>query len=178
MDTAQTTPTPQAKDGQGQTPALFPHVPPALVPMIEAAATQHGLPVRLVAAIVMVESAGKPNATRFEPEFQRRYIHPMCLSQGESRGRATSWGLMQIMGQTAYTIGFRGNFSDLLKPEIGLKWGCDFFSRLASRYPSEPWDVICRAYNGGPGNRHNLASTYPAKVLAAAGGVWPARGSA
>lgn len=131
------------------------------------------LPLRLVTAIVQVESGGDPNATRFEPAFKRRYIDPLRLPETEAVGRSTSWGLMQIMGETARTIGFRGDFHALLDPATGLKWGCMYLRRLYDRYHREPWEVIIRAYNGGPGNRHDKSNAYPAKVLAACGGVWP-----
>jgi soluble lytic murein transglycosylase-like protein len=141
--------------------------------LAESAAKKHNLPPRLVLAIVTVESAGKPGATRYEPAFFNRYIRPQNLPEAEGKGRATSWGLMQIMGETARTLGFAGAFTSLLTPAIGLEWGCRYLSRLLDRYACESWECICRAYNGGPGNRHNLANTYPAKVLAALGGEWP-----
>ncbi len=131
------------------------------------------LPLRLVTAIVQVESGGDPGATRFESGFKRRYIVPLKLPEPEATHRATSWGLMQIMGETAYSVGFRGDYANLLDPATGLHWGCEYLRRLRDRYRREPWEVICRAYNGGPGNRHNRSNTYPAKVLAACGGVWP-----
>lgn len=158
-----------------------PTSPPVdLLPLIEAAASAHGLPPRLVAAIVRVESGGNPWAHRYEREFDRRYnrepggfIPRGCSGDTEEVGRAQSWGLMQIMGETARYLGFRGWFPELCSPEVGLRWGCDYLARLASRYSREPWEVICRAYNGGPGNRHNKSNTYPDKVLAACGGAWP-----
>ena len=172
MNTAQPTPTPATKEGSGHVPTLSAD---ALLALITDASNAAGLPVRLVAAMVKVESGGNPRATRFEPAFLERYIRPLKLDPEESKGRATSWGLMQIMGQTAWTCGFRGSFEELLDPATGLKWGCEYLHRLCCRYPREPWEVICRAYNGGPGNRHNAANVYPAKVLRAAAGVWPSR---
>lgn len=143
--------------------------------LAEAAAKKHNLPPRLVRAIVTVESAGKTGATRYEPAFFNRYIRQQNLPEAEGKGRATSWGLMQIMGETARTLGFAGAFTSLLTPAIGLEWGCRYLSRLRDRYACESWECICRAYNGGPGNRHNEKNTYPAKVLAALGGVWPGK---
>ena len=170
MNTAQPTPTPATNEGSGHVRTLSPD---ELLSLITAAALTAGLPVRLVAAMVKVESGGNPAATRFEPAFMTRYIVPLKYTATESRQRATSWGLLQIMGQTAWTVGFRGAFEDLLDPTTGLKWGCEYLHRLVCRYPHEPWEVICRAYNGGPGNRLDATNTYPARVLAAAGGVWP-----
>ena len=152
-------------------------------PLIESKAARHLLPSNLIQATILVESSGNPFATRFEPAFYDRYIKnkpfsfipPGCSKDTEAIGRATSWGLLQIMGETARCIGFRGWFGELLTPEVGLEWGCRYLARLRDRFfESGGWEVVCRAYNGGPGNAHNLANTYPAKVLAhLPGGVWP-----
>lgn len=149
----------------------------ALRPLIEAAAKANSLPADLVAAIVTVESGGNPAATRFEEGFLRRYIAKFKYPAQEARERSTSWGLMQIMGQTAYEMGFRGKFPDLLNPRVGLEWGCIYLRRLSCRYEHEPWEVVCRAYNGGPGERHNLKNKYPDDVIKHLGGVWPPRES-
>jgi soluble lytic murein transglycosylase-like protein len=149
----------------------------------QAAAEEAGLPGELVWAVVMVESGGNPAAIRYEPGFDARYgiapggfIPPGCSRATEEVGRAMSWGLMQIMGETARAIGFQGCFPELCSPAIGLAWGCRYLRRLADRYGAEGWDVVCRAYNGGPGNRHNLENEYPAKILKHLGGTWPQKG--
>lgn len=150
--------------------------------MIETAATDHQLPVEIVRAVVQQESSGNDDAMRYEPGFDRRYnlktgdYVPACCSRDtEEVGRATSWGPMQIMGQTARELGFRGWFPELCEPEVGLDWCCRYLRRLADRYLADGgWPVVLRAYNGGSGNRHNLANTYPDHVLARIpGGVWP-----
>ncbi|WP_043634297.1 transglycosylase SLT domain-containing protein [Desulfovibrio sp. TomC] len=153
---------------------------------IDGTASALGLPVELPQSMIMVESHGNPFATRFEPAFFDRYLKnkplsfvpPGCSKDTEAIGRATSWGLLQIMGETARTIGFRGWFGELLTPEIGLEWGCRYLARLRDRFLNTGgWEVVCRAYNGGPGNAHNPANTYPAKVLEhLPGGVWPQEG--
>ncbi|EHJ46351.1 Lytic transglycosylase catalytic [Solidesulfovibrio carbinoliphilus subsp. oakridgensis] len=146
----------------------------------------HALPPALIHAMLMVESTGNPFAMRFEPAFYDRYLKgkplsftpPSCSIDTEAIGRATSWGLLQIMGETARCLGFRGWFGELLTPEIGLEWGCRYLARLRDRFLNTGgWEVVSRAYNGGPGNAHNPANTYPAKVLAhLPGGVWPQEG--
>lgn len=153
---------------------------------IEATAFAHNILPSIVLSMSLVESGGNPFAMRFEPTFYDRYIKgmslsfvpPGCSKDTEAIGRATSWGLLQIMGETARNIGFRGWFGELLTPEIGLEWGCRYLARLRDRFLNAGgWEVVCRAYNGGPGNAHNPANTYPAKVLAhLPGGHWPQEG--
>jgi len=147
---------------------------------IGEAAEAANLPVNLVRAVVITESGGNTAAIRYEPAFFLRYIQgkPLsyvpagCSRDTEGVGRAHSWGLMQIMGETARCVGFRGWFPELCSPAVGLQWACAYLRRLADKYlADDDWDVVLRAYNGGPGNRHNTANTYPAKVRANAGSL-------
>ena len=77
-------------------------------------AAAHSLNPALVCAVCETESSWNPKATRYEPAFQKRYIDPMNLSAQEAQDRSTSWGLMQIMGQTAIEFGWKGPLQDLL----------------------------------------------------------------
>ena len=146
---------------------------PEIERAVVASANASGLPCALVRAIVEQESAGNTHATRFEPDFYERYekgktpnFRPGGSSIAtEQVGRATSWGLLQIMGETARAVGFIGCFPELCTPAVGLKWACEYLRRLRDRYIAEGWEVVLRAYNGGPGNRHNAKNTYPAEVL-------------
>lgn len=144
------------------------------------AAESAKLPFVLVRAVVMTESEGNPAAIRYEPRFDQRYdrapdgyIPPNCSHATEEVGRAMSWGLMQVLGETARCLGFQGWFPELCAPRTGLKWGCRYLRRLADRYGHEGWEVVCRAYNGGPGNRHDPKNGYPAEILKHLGGRWP-----
>lgn len=130
--------------------------PPAL--QIARIANQHGLPPELVRAIVQVESDGNPWATRYEPGFFDRYIKaaairpiPPCSLLTERQLRAMSFGLMQIMGETARWIGFDGPFlTALCDPEIGLEYGCRYLSRLVKTYlDKDGWNAVIAAYNAG-----------------------------
>jgi soluble lytic murein transglycosylase-like protein len=150
--------------------------------IVEVAAS-HQLPPQVVRAMVLVESGGNPVAMRFEPGFFDRYIKdkPLnyvpagCSRDTEAVCRATSFGLLQIMLETARCVGFRGWPGELLDPRTGLEWGCRYLRRLADRYLADGgWESVVRAYNGGPGNRHNVANSYPVCVLSHIPGcVWP-----
>ena len=86
---------------------MNPLSPPAeLVALARCAAETHALWPELVCAIVEQESSWNPWALRYEPEFYEKYVAPQ-IARGaiddvtESRARAFSWGLMQVMGQAA-----------------------------------------------------------------------------
>ncbi len=152
--------------------------------LVVLTATKYQLPIVIVRAMVGHESAGGITcACRFEQGFYDRYIkgktpdyRPEHSSWDTERiGRATSWGLMQVMGETARVVGFRGWYPELCIPEVGLRWGCEYLRRLADKHLADGgWPTVLRAYNGGPGNRHQMDSPYPGKILALIpGGVWP-----
>lgn len=80
-------------------------------------ALEFGIEPALVCAVITNESSWKTDATRFEPAFFNRYIsHMTGLSDEEKKNRATSFGLMQIMGQVAREQGFDGPLTDLFDP--------------------------------------------------------------
>lgn len=129
-------------------------VTPEIRQLIESKAASYGLNADLVEAHVMTESSGNPQATRFEPAFYERYILPLNLrDRNEARGRATSFGLLQIMGQVARELGFKGPFSALLEPETGIEWGCKKLSQCYKKYARNGQDAGIAAYNCGTPKR-------------------------
>ncbi len=106
----------------------------SFLPVMQAKAVEtarvYGLDPALVCAVVEQESGWDPWAMRYEPAFYERYIQPKVLRceirvPAEAHGRAISWGLMQVMGQTARENGFGGKFfSELCDPATGLDVGC------------------------------------------------------
>lgn len=122
-------------------------VSPELRKLIESKAATYGLDPDLVEAHVMTESSGKPTARRFEMQFFNHYIAPMKIAdEDEADGRATSWGLLQIMGQVARELGYQGNWSGLTEPAVNLTYGC---KKLAKCYKKYPGDAGIAAYNSG-----------------------------
>lgn len=89
---------------------LYPNETPELRAMIVAAAQENDVPVSLVQRVVIRESTHQPEA-RNGPYY----------------------GLMQILPETAWSMGFRGNPSDLLDAETNLKY--------ATRYLRGAWLV-------------------------------------
>lgn len=132
-----------------------------LVQLIQEAALQHELPIDLVYGIVCQESRGLVTATKYEPGFFQRYILNLAgLVSPEKRARATSWGLMQVMGQTARECGFKGKFEELFQPEVGLYWGCKYLAKLKAKYLSRwGWNGVIAAFNAGSPRKSGGAFT-------------------
>jgi soluble lytic murein transglycosylase-like protein len=122
---------------------------PELRKLIELKAAAYQLDPDLVEAHILTESSGKPDATRFENAFYEHYIFPLNLKdQNEARGRATSFGLLQIMGQVARELGYKGPWSGLMDPETNLEWGCLKLSKCYKKYAPNLDEGIA-AYNCG-----------------------------
>ncbi len=137
-------------------------MPPAtdLIALTHGIAAQHSLDPVLVCAIVEQESSWDTHAIRYEPVFRSRYVAPLGLSLTEEVARSISWGLMQVMGQTARERGFTGKFlSALCDPATGLASGC---ALLAVKISQAAGDIprALELWNGGA----NL--DYVAEVLA------------
>jgi soluble lytic murein transglycosylase-like protein len=125
-------------------------------------AVKYGLEPAIVAAVCEQESSWNPFAVRFEPAFEARYIKPALPAAPTTRELclAMSFGLMQIMGETAKEFGFTGAFfSELCDPDLGVDFGCKKLQRCFFNHGNVE-DAALLAYNGGG----NL--TYGAQVLA------------
>lgn len=140
---------------------------------IEQEALKWDLDVRLVAAVIAVESKGQPHARRYEHGFFVRYIEgktnkqlrghfPTDLSRDtELYERSCSWGLMQLMGQVAREMGYTGDMVDLMfRPEVNIAFGCAKLGKLVKKHKFKLRPALLE-WNGG-GN-----SEYPDKVLEA-----------
>lgn len=125
-------------------------------------ADAHNVSFDLVAAIVWQESQGDALAHRYENDFYQRYIESKSRAEllghvpatiptlaTEKRDRAYSWGLMQVMGQTARETGFAdNNLTALLDPSINLDVGCRFLAKLQKKHKTI--NNVLTAYNGSP----------------------------
>jgi hypothetical protein len=150
------------------------------VPMISEAAIRYKVDPYLIAAIVAQESGGpycladgsaNPYAIRVEKGFWKHY-YPGIIKWVEKTETkhdnrwalypdiySCSYGLMQIMLQTAYENGFNGIFpTELCDPETNLDIGCKIMSKNIKATGSIPRALL--RYNGGG------QLEYPAHVLA------------
>jgi hypothetical protein len=149
---------------------------------VKAHALHFGLEPALVAAFVMQESGGKPDAWNPEPRYQWfwdvRQQKPFrkvtqaeitskfppadfpCLAGDRDQewwGQQASWGLLQLMGAAARETGCRLEYlTGLCDPTEGLKWGCQWLARLVNRFAAG----AVSAYNAGhpvPGSPYEVS---------------------
>jgi soluble lytic murein transglycosylase-like protein len=133
--------------------------------LARTAANVHGLECALVCAVVEQESNWDTWSVRYEPEFMTRYITPLLdagtvKTMTEAMERATSFGLMQVMGQVARENGFAGRWlTQLCDPAIGLDIGCKVLRAKLDRAGGDVHTALLH-WNGG------ADPAYPAEVLA------------
>ncbi len=130
-----------------------------LIALTKEVALAEGVDPALACAVVEQESAWDTWAMRYEPQFLERYVRPLKLLATESQARATSWGLMQVMGQTARELGFTGPLASLCDPAVGLVYGCRKLARCLKQREGVVHGALL-AYNGGAN------PNYPGQVVA------------
>lgn len=132
---------------------------------VVVAAGKYALSPELLAAQVLVESSGDPNAFRYEPAFFKTYIkgNPHAKAARFGPLAACSFGPLQIMLETAYEVGFVGRPEDLFIPEIGMEFGAKYLSSLLLWAGGDYTRAWC-AYNGGKGSA--LKPPYPNQIYA------------
>lgn len=116
--------------------------------IIKEASKKWNIPEDLLCAIIYQESRFDENASRYESLFYKKYVQKQNCTQEEKTWRATSWSLMQTMGQVLRETGFRGPTEVALDPVINVYYGCKFFTKLLKRYKGNLEDAIA-AYNQG-----------------------------
>lgn len=148
---------------------------------LESAAQRWAIPPALLRALAQAESGLDPNAMRFEPIFLTRYVPDdperfgACSRETERTARATSWGLLQIMGQVAREQGCKASFlSVLTDPAQGCDAGARHLARLRDRHlKAHGWAGVVSAYNAGSPRRPTGGAygnqPYVERVLALAG---------
>ena len=139
-----------------------------LIALARRKAVEQQLCPEIVCAVCEQESDWDPWALRFEPAFYARYVAPLYVTSDlawtvtEAHARATSWGLMQVLGQVAREHGFAGAYlSELCDPAVGLEVGCRV---LAAKLGAAEGNLqrALLLWNGGSNTQ------YPAQVLARA----------
>lgn len=128
---------------------------------IELAASQYHLPAALVAAVIQEESRFEPFATRHEPRYMRsRRVRLAAIAWSRTHrstptaateldDRARSYGLMQVMGETAREQGFAAPYlAELYLPRNAIEHGARLLAHLLARYNSDTLAAIS-AYNQG-----------------------------
>jgi hypothetical protein len=141
--------------------------------LIHRVATTYGLPADVLEGQVLAESHGDPNALRYEPAFFARYVFENVNSKASHFGplAACSFGLLQVMLETAYEDGFDGRPEQLFDPIIGLAWGAKHLQGCLAVADGDLERALC-IYNGGrKGNavRPFRNQDYATKVLRLSG---------
>jgi hypothetical protein len=145
--------------------------------LFQDAEKRYSLPAGVLAAMAWKESSGIPWAARYEPEFFARYIAnrpakdlrglwPRLVSGNTERNsRATSYGLLQVMGQVAREYGFAGIFlTQLCDPATGIEFGAKHLKRQLDRYKGDLAKALS-AFNAGTATERNI-ETYVKPILA------------
>lgn len=132
-----------------------------IIALARQTATARGLDDSLVCAVAEQESGWNPWAYRYEDGFYQKYVSPLTgLSDTERRGRAISWGLLQILGEVARELGFANTFlASLCEPAVGLEWGCRKLKRCVDLRGGDVSAALLM-YNGGAN------ASYATEVLA------------
>ena len=126
---------------------------PRLLDLARKAADAEGLDPAVVCAVVEQESAWNTWAMRYEPLFFAKYVAPLYpnnkVGATEAYARGFSWGLMQVMGQTARETGVNSlHLSALCDPAIGLAVGCKILRKKLDAAGGELRKAL-QSWNGG-----------------------------
>lgn len=147
--------------------------------IISASAQKYDLRPSLVASIILQESAGKMWAVRHEPQWYVKHMAwrtrrllsgyvpdpSTCNLLTEKKLRATSFGYMQILGETARSIlKFDGDsLLQLCEPVLNIELGCRLLALNVKRAQAKglkgekaEFEAL-RLYNG--------SIVYPPQVL-------------
>lgn len=122
--------------------------------LVYHAAEKYKLAPELIAAVIMTESSGKPDAFRFEQGY--RWLYQVSENaariqipvDAEEYFQSCSWGLMQIMGATCRQLGYKDSLEHMIQPELNIEYGCKYLAMLLKRYKGD-WDDAVAAYNAG-----------------------------
>jgi soluble lytic murein transglycosylase-like protein len=133
---------------------------------IDSAARAHRLPAALLAGVIQEESRFAEWATRMEPRYMRsRAVRNAVVRWSRAHGgvpnayteladRARSYGLMQIMGETAREQGFGARYlAELYLPHNSIEHGALLLAQLMKRYSGDTLAAIS-AYNQGSARKH------------------------
>jgi Rod binding domain-containing protein len=101
---------------------------------IDAAAQAEGVPPELVTAVLVRESAGRP----------------------EARSHAGARGLMQLMPDTAREVGV----ADIHDPAQNIRGGARYLARMLDRFDGDT-RLALAAYNAGPGTVSRAGNAIP-----------------
>lgn len=131
-----------------------------LIALAKQIAASYALDPAIVCGICERESSWNTLEIRYEDGFFEKWIRPMTESgavtdKTEARARAISWGLMQIMGQSARLRGYHGSFAGLCAdPGLGINYGCRHFKAYLDADGGNVEEAL-QHYNGGSNQNYS-----------------------
>lgn len=123
-----------------------------LLKMIRDQSSSFNFEPKWVWSMIEVESGWRSEATRFEATFcDRLRLKNPSMSEESLRKRSTSWGLGQILGQTALELGYPTtiDLSALANPTHGVHFALQYLHRKQLMYPDLDILAWIAAYNAG-----------------------------
>lgn len=113
---------------------------------IQNYASQYGVDPSYIAAVIQTESSGNPDSYRFEPKLND-----------------ASFGLMQVLSQTAKNLGYTGTPDGLYDPDTNIMYGTKLIAQLQSRFGADP-AAIYSAYNSGSATKYKTSTEVASNV--------------
>lgn len=110
---------------------------PALLGQIMAAAVAQGIDPALVLALIEIESGCNPFMTQVEATQRANLLFQRpeeCSPEMETLSQKTRWGLMQIRGSVARSLGFDGWLPQLAEPLFNVEIGAKYLKQLTERF--------------------------------------------
>ncbi len=130
--------------------------PADLSALVQQVASTYNLPQNLLTAQIQHESGGDPFAFRYEHSYFQAYIQNKPAAKAALYGplAACSYGLLQILLETAYEIGYTDRPEGLFVPRVGLAFGAKQMRKLWDHFGGAPesYRLALAAYNAGEGN--------------------------
>lgn len=138
-------------------------IDPSLSAKAREIAKQQALNDALVCAVIDHESGWNTWLNRYEPIFENSYGKAVTIAaqtflkskpaftvtlSTEIKNRCMSWGLMQLMGETAREYGYLEPMAKLCDPETGITWGCKKLAACLKRTNGDRYKALGE-YNGG-----------------------------
>lgn len=124
-----------------------------ILPVLANLSKQFEIPLYLADAIICTESEYLQYAVRYEPHMNLVQLPQMFSKKNhitlgtEKQLQKFSFGLFQVLGVTARSMGFDGALPELFEIEKNIIWGLRYLDKQLHRYRYE--DEAIAAYNRG-----------------------------
>lgn len=109
-----------------------------LIRQIAAAAYEAGIEqIELIIALIVIGSGADPYVANIDATQRANLLFPRpieCSPETETMMQKTRWGLMQLRGSIARSLGFTGWLPALIDPELNLTLGGEYLAELIERY--------------------------------------------